>query len=521
MGREQAENDRVWTLSRRVAWVRAFRKAVSARRVDLCALMEDEVGKPAYQGLGSDILPLLLSCVWHEKRGWKLLRPTRVGGVPLVMTGLSSRELRVPIAPWDGPDRVAIIATWNYPVQLLGIQLVQAILAGNRVVVKPSENAPRTQQLLLEVARDAGGAGGAGGLGVSGLPPGVLEWTAATRDAAREVLASGTVKHVVFTGSTRVGRQIAAWAAENLVTSTLELSGADSAFVLADADVDLAASQLWDGVTINAGQTCMAPRRILVERAAYPAFIAALAPLAAAAQPVRLISAEAAARCHAVASGSLVAGARSLSGVIEPPDARDGRWLRPLALADCPTAARATPAPGMAELLSGAHFGPIVAIVPVESVAQALEVHRRCDQHLSASIFSRNVGAARDLAPLLGASQVAINSCLFPTGHPATSLGGRGPSGWGTSRGTHGLLDMTRAVFASALPTWVPRASVTGGSARMLGALQTLLDTLYGRRAPGGAAPLPSPDTVGGTRGNAPPTTREPTRAAQASVHSP
>ncbi len=501
----------VWTLARRRAWVAAFERAVSARRDELCRLMHDEVGKDQYQALGADVLPLLASCRWHARRGWKALRPRRVGGTPLLMTGVRARVAREPIAPWDGAARVAIIATWNYPVQLLGIQLVQAILAGNRVVVKPSEFAPRTQALLLEIARAAG----------EGLPPGVLEWTPATREAGRDLLAAGgadggadgagaRIAHVVFTGSTRVGRQIAAWCAENLVASTLELSGADSAFVLADADVARAAASVWDGVVVNAGQTCMAPRRVLVERGAYAGFIAALAPLAAAATPVRLISPDAATSCHDLARAALCEGGRSLSGVLEPPDRRDGRWWRPVAVVDCP--ARAEPNSGTGRLLAGAHFGPLVAVVPVADVDEALAVHGRCEQHLSASLFTRDAGRARALVPRLGVSQVCVNACLFPSGHPALSLGGRSLSGWGESRGTGGLLALTRPVAEACVPAWWPRVALTGGDGRMVRAMHLALDWFHGPRA--AERGLDSPTVRGAPSGNGLPRSEE--RAARA-----
>ena len=163
--------------------------------------------------------------------------------------------------------RIGIIATWNYPVQLLGVQLVQALAAGNRVVVKPSERTPRTQALLLDLARRAG------------LPEGTLDVLPATRDAGAAMLQHAEMDHLVFAGSTAVGRRIAEAAARRLLPSTLELSGRDTAFVLADADPALAARTIWSAVTMNAGQTCMAPRRVLVDSRVYERFLAALARL--------------------------------------------------------------------------------------------------------------------------------------------------------------------------------------------------------------------------------------------------
>ncbi|MFM7799307.1 MAG: aldehyde dehydrogenase family protein, partial [Planctomycetota bacterium] len=244
---------------------------------------------------------------------------------------------------------VLVIATWNYPLQLVGIQLTQAVVAGNRVVVKPSERSPRSQRMLLDLARAAASA--------AGLPPDTVTSAEATREAGRELLERERFDHVVFTGSTAVGREVALACARTLTPSTLELSGRDSAIVLADADPKLAARSIWHAATMNAGQTCMAPRRALVDRAIYQRFLDALRPLAASARPVRLADPSMADRCVQLAEAAVQAGGRSLRGVIEPANAGS---MRPLCVESCP---RDT------ELFEGDHFGPVLAVVPVDGPA--------------------------------------------------------------------------------------------------------------------------------------------------------
>lgn len=419
-------SSREWPLRDRVRWAGRFRGLVASRRDDLIRLCVDEVHKTRWEALTADLLPLLCSIKWHERAAARLLRDARVPGSPWWTLGQRHRVAREPLGT------VGVIATWNYPVQLLGIQLTQALLGGNRVVVKPSERSPRTQELLLSLARDAG------------LPDGRLEWVASTRDAGARMLRERRFDHVVFTGSTPVGREIARWAAESLTPTTLELSGRDSAFVLADADPAIAARAIWFGTTINAGQTCMAPRRALVDRSLYPAFLAALAPLAAGARARRLIDAAAAATAFALAQDACERGGRSITGVLEAPRAE---MLTPLAIVDCPDDA---------PLVGGDHFGPALAVVPVDSVEHALEIHRRCDQHLATSVFTRSRDRAEDLARRVGATSVTVNDCLAPTGHPASSISGRAMSGWGESRGVAGLLAMTRPVHVSATPRLRP-----------------------------------------------------------------
>lgn len=411
-----------WALRDRLAWVGRFERLVAARRDDLCRLMTDELGKAQFEGLTSDVMPVLAACRWLRRRAPGLLRARRVGGRTWFQLGQRLEVRREPVGT------VAIIATWNYPVQLLGIQLVQALAAGNRVVVKPSENSARTQVALLELAMQAG------------MPAGALRWVEPTREAGPRLLRSERLDHVVFTGSTRVGREVAAWAAQTLTPSTLELSGRDSALVLADADPRLAARSIWNGVVTNAGQTCMAPRRALVDERVYAPFLAALAPLAGGARPVRLVSEDAAAHVFELATKAVAAGGRSLSGVLEAPPSSDPRWLRPLAIADCPE---------NADLVAGDHFGPAIAVVPVRDLAAALEIHRRCTQHLATSVFTRRPRRWRGLAGELGSTNVLFNDCLLPIGHPGAAIGGHAESGWGVSRGAAGLLAMTRPVYVS------------------------------------------------------------------------
>lgn len=429
-----------WTLVERLAWVGRFRRAVAASADELCRLMEAEVGKPAWEGLTGDIMPLLASCRWHERHARRVLEPRVLRGRAVWQVSQRSRVERVPLG------RVAIIATWNYPVQLLGVQLVQTLVGGNAAVVKPSERSLSTQAALLGLALGAG------------LPSGALEARPATREAGAAMLAEHGWDHVVFTGSTAVGRRIAAALAPGLTPSTLELSGRDSALVLADADAGRAARSIWHAVTLNAGQTCMAPRRVLVEAGAAEAFLLALSPLAAGARPMRLIDSEAASRAFALVRGALDRGARSLSGVVEPPD---GPMLRPVALADCLPDA---------EIVQGEHFAPVLPVVQVGSIDEALAIHHQCDQHLATSVFTRSVWRGRDLARRLAAGTVVINDCVLPTAHPAAALQGVGASGWGASRGEGGLLAMTRPVHvASTGALRVPTEAPEPSTARRLG----------------------------------------------------
>jgi acyl-CoA reductase-like NAD-dependent aldehyde dehydrogenase len=461
------------SLALRRAWVRALRLRLAANLDTLAQTIAEELGRPRWQTLTGELWPLLSACRWLERRGAGVLAPRSSGGGFLQggFLGLG-RRVRITREPLG---RVAIIATWNYPIQLLGIQLAQAVFAGNRVVVKPSENAPRSQALLLALAREA--------LAEVGLDAGTIEFTEPTRAAGERLLLESCFDHVIFTGSTAVGRAIAQRLAPSLTPSTLELSGRDSAFVLEGADVELAALALFGALCLNAGQTCMAPRRVLVQRAAYQPLLLSLAALAAGAKPVRLISEHAATELYTQCLRSLRQGARTLQGVVEPPW---GRTMRPVVLVDCPAGA---------DLVAGAHFGPAMAVVPVESVREAVEIHAACDQHLATSIFGP-ASAARALASELASKGltggvVTINDVIAPTGLPGVSIAGRGPSGWGISRGAEGLLALTRPVTLSHTAGPIAKGlwkSASGVPAKMEQQMASFLRWWYGGGAQRGIA---------------------------------
>lgn len=454
-----------------------------AHERDLTDSITADMGKPAWQALTGDVMTLLAACKWHRKHARALLRDR---GVARAWTLLPATRVTLSRQPLGC---VAIIATWNYPVQLLGIQLVQALLAGNRVVVKPSEKSPISQLMLLRIAR------------VAGAPRSHLTWTEPTRAAGQSLLERRPAAHfdgvspdrnwdhVVFTGSTRVGREIAQWAAANLVSTTLELSGNDSAIVLADADVALAARSIFAGFTLNAGQTCLAPRRVIVHRRVADGLLSELAALVMNHTPVRLADQVGVVRCVRLVEEALSGGppARVLAGSAPTvassggSDAREGennpsagvRDLRPTIVVDPPRES---------DLVTSArcdHFGPVLAVVPVDSLSEAIAVHRSCGQHLSASVFTRDERAARELAPSLGASLVTINDCVIPGGHPGLAITGHGPSGWGPSRGAEGLLAMTRGLYVSSTGTLRPPVGPLDDA--MVGRLRAVLGFVFGR----------------------------------------
>lgn len=422
-----------WTpppLAARRAWAKRFGRLVAADTDELARLAEIEIAKPAWETLVSDVMPLVAACRWHAAKARTILSPRRPGGRPWWLIGHSVRVHRVPLG------RVGIIATWNYPLQLLGVQLVQAVVAGNRVVVKPSERTPRTQQRLLDLAVAAGLPG-------EGAGRAVLEVLSADRESGAALLDDPDLDHVVFTGSTEVGRRVAMRCAERLLPSTLELSGCDTVVVLPDADPALAARSVWSALTLNHGRTCMAPRRVLVHRSLAPAFAAALVPLATGAPLRSLADDRAAARHRDLVADAVVRGARLVSAK----DESAGDRVRAQVAVDCPPEAAA---------FSDDHFGPLVATAVWDDEAELLRLHRLGRKHLATSVFTRDPRRAARLAPRLDSGIVTINDTIVPTAHPATPIPATGDAGWGSSQGIEGLLAMTRPLVVTRTGRWRP-----------------------------------------------------------------
>jgi acyl-CoA reductase-like NAD-dependent aldehyde dehydrogenase len=401
-------------LRQRLRPVGALRRLLVRDADRLADAVARDVGKPAVDALAAEVLPLADACLFLERAAPRLLRPRRIPGRdrPIWLWGQTDTVHRRP------RGLVAVIGTWNYPVFLNGVQIAQALTAGNGVVWKPSEVAPASAAVLT------------GLLNETGFPRGLVQTLDATRQAGHDLL-DADIDHVVFTGAAATGRAIAEHLGRRLVSSTLELSGCDAMFVLDDADVDLAARSAWFGATLNQGQTCIAVRRSLVHRSLYPTFVHRLEALAARAQPGRLALAAQAEQARRLVREAVAEGARLVQA---PGGANQAELCLPAVLVDV--------RPEMA-VFREASFAPLLAVVPFDTLDEAQRLDRQCPYGLGASVFTRHPARAERLAAQLRTGVVTVNDVIVATAHPAAPFGGRGQSGWGVTQGAEGLLEMT------------------------------------------------------------------------------
>lgn len=395
--------------------LRVFRHSLVDAADELTAAVEKDVDRAPGEVLGSDVLPLAEACRFLEKQACRILAPRKVGRAPLFLIGQKDIVYRRP------HGIVGIIGTWNYPLYLNGIQIVQALIAGNGVLWKPSEHSMASSKVLHRLLREAG------------FPKDLVQMLPVEREAGARLLDS-EIDFLVFTGSNAVGRQIAMRCAERMIPSTLELSGVDAMFVLEDADVEMAAKAAWFGVTLNRGQTCLAVRRIFVHRNVYDQFWAALRPLVESAPEMRLVMKSQIERAKQFIDDAVSRGGEVLRPLRCDAGALENNSIAPQIIRNA--------TPDMM-ICTQECFAPIAAVLSFDTIEQALEMESRCPFALGASIFTGNKKMGQELADRLRTGSVCINDVIAPTAHPGTPFGGRYSSGWGTTQGAEGLLAMT------------------------------------------------------------------------------
>jgi vanillin dehydrogenase len=351
---------------------------------------------------------------------------TQVGGevIPSDKPGCIAMAIRQPAGVVVG------IAPWNAPV-ILGVRAVALPLAcGNTVVLKASEICPGTHRLIGEVLRDAG------------LPEGVVNViTNAPADAPKIVealIAHPAVRRINFTGSTRVGRIIAETAARHLKPVLLELGGKAPLIVLDDADIDAAVKAAAFGAFMNQGQICMSTERIIVDNAVADEFVKKFAAKAAslpAGDP----------RSGSVVLGSIVSrdAAKSISDLVADAVKKGAKLVAGGDLnGTVMTATVLDEVTPKHRIYSEESFGPVVSIVRVNGVEEAIKVANDTQYGLSAAVFGRDIARALTVAKRIESGICHVNG---PTVHDEAQMpfGGVKGSGYGRFGGKAGIEEFT------------------------------------------------------------------------------
>lgn len=398
--------DRLKTL---VAW----RRLIAMHATELAQTV-DRPGRLLRETLVAEVLPVCRAIRFLERCAPRLLRPRRSAAVEWPFIG-STRVtlLREPAGV------VLILGPENYPLFLPGVQLAQALCAGNAVLLKPAPHASRSMRLLLSLADQAG------------VPTGLVTLLNENDLQIVPPLLQRGIDRVLLTGSTQTGARILEELAEaaretGVVTpATLELSGCDAVFVQRDADLNLVARSLAFALCFNTGATCVGPRRVFIspgQRAELETrLIESLKGVPSSpipAQAIRWIR-------GAVQDGASIAGAT---------DHDVDQAYGPVVL----TRVKATMSIARKNVMS-----PVTSIIEAETDDEALELYAQCPYALAAAVFGSGRSATQ-LAGRINAGVVTINDLIVPHADPRVPLAPRGASGFGVSRGAEGLLELTR-----------------------------------------------------------------------------
>lgn len=413
-------------LSNRLKILRRFRALASEQALELAELSSSRRARPLDEVLTAELVPLLEAVRFLEDRAASILATQRLGhrGRPIWLRGVSSEVRRAPFGV------VLVIGPSNYPLFLSAVQALQALAAGNSVIVKPGSGG-------LPVMRQVVGL-----LHHAGLDHRLVHVLPEDSASAAAAIDSGVDK-VVLTGSAETGRKVLGQLAGHLIPSVMELSGCDAVVVRSDADLDLAVRALRFGTMLNHGATCIAPRRVFVHRSIATELEGRLAQAFAADASTRG-AAPLKAEWAAIIREALAGGAHLVSGALLD----DDRCMPPLVLAGAKPRMR---------LLQEDIFAPILSLATVADDHEAIEHIRRCPYALGATIFSRDEAAARSLAGRIEAGVVVINDMIVPTADPRLPFAGRHRSGFGATRGTDGLIQMTTPkVVALRRGSWLP-----------------------------------------------------------------
>ncbi len=410
---------------RRVAVVREFQRRLLDRKLEIAEAIAREAGKPVAEALTTEVLVVLDAARFLIENAYRLLRdePLPHGNlVTKLKTGCLVRE------PYGV---VGIISPWNYPFSIPATETLAALVAGNAVVLKPSEF---TSLVALELRSL---------LYAAGVPQDVFQVVVGDGVTGTALIHS-KIDKLVFTGSVATGKRIAAAAGERLLPVVLELGGKDPMLVLDDADIDVASSAAVWGAFVNAGQTCLSVERCYVHCSRYEEFLRAcvektnklrvgngrdtetdVGPMIHERQ-LQIVEAH--------VEDAVARGARVLAGGSRLPELGKN-FYKPTVLADVTHEMR---------IMREETFGPVLPVAAFDGDEEAVCLANDSEFGLAASVWTGSSDRGERLARRIHAGTVMVNDVISCFGISEAPHGGVKSSGVGRTHGRFGLEEMVR-----------------------------------------------------------------------------
>jgi aldehyde dehydrogenase (NAD+) len=402
---------RAWAqtpLRQRLAIVHSIRLMLANHASDLTAAIPSDLARTPADTLAAEVLPLLEAARFLERQAQNILASRKLGrrGLPFWLSGIDATVERVPLGV------ILVVAPSNYPLFLPGVQALQALAAGNAVVWKPGRNSAPIAQLFARLCA------------IAGLPEHLLHVTNDSIATVAAEIAARPAK-IIFTGSAAAGRAVQHLAAEACIPVVAELSGCDAVLALPSADPVRLIDVLCFGMRLNGSATCMAPRRLILVGEHHPNLVTQLIAQFTTIAPVAITEATRRQLQALLADGE--AQGATVHGSVSP------FGIQPIIVDD------ASPTMNIA---STDIFAPVLTVLRVPNIATAIDQINQNPYGLTASIFGKRA-EAQTIASQLEVGTIVINDLIVPTADPRIPFGGRRQSGFGSTRGGEGLLEMT------------------------------------------------------------------------------
>lgn len=408
--------------------LRALRDAIMVSRGALADAVVAESGKPRVEALFADIFVAVDTAAYFAEHAERLLAPARVPHHSLAAKAKSGKLTYEPLGV------IGIISSWNYPLAIPLSQIIPAVAAGNVVVCKASDFTPHCGALIAKLFGDAG------------FPPDLVTLVQGGGEVGQALIDADPDK-VMFTGSVATGRRVAEACAKRLIPSVLELGGKDAMLVLADADLDVAASAAVWGSYTNCGQVCLSVERLFVEKSVADEFAARCV---AKAKKLRvgpghdpntdvgpMIRPQHVQRMVDLVEDAVSRGARVLCGGYPRVDL-GANFFEPTVIANVDSSMK---------LFQEETFGPILAMQTVADSEEAIARANDSPFALSASVWTRDAARGQAIAKRLRAGAVMVNDAISYFAIAEAPHGGCAASGWGRTHGQAGLLEMVRTKY--------------------------------------------------------------------------